>query len=714
MPEVVQAKCPGCKQTLRIPADWLNQPVRCKHCGTLLQAKHKPAPAAPASAPPRADKPTAPESSKPRAAPRPRINAPAAVENADAAPVDGDNSWTFAEPSRIVRTPPQLRGSRWKSWTALGITLAVVGGIIFGIVKIVQRQGGVEKVLEVLDSSERDPGAYRKDVIARKVIHKGFPRRLLAISLNNYLYANPVSNRLVEVDNVHGLVRRLAGALHVDPSQVLEISDAPPGEEPKSPEEANASRPAKKKAQLPKPPAAEAPKLILPLKPALETGITRFLETSRPQDRVLLLFVGHVVLIDDAGYLVPIEADTTDTTGLIPLAWLFDKLKACPARQKVLVLDTCRIDPGRGVERPGSGPMPDRLEALLRKAPEGVQVWSACSKGEYSYEVDGVGVFLDKLYAALSDKSLLKQHEDDPLPIEAISDAVAKTTAAEVHSQYKAKQSPVLFGKEPEKGAEYDSSEPLPDRVVLATPVPEAGMARPEEISTILKEVDLPPIKLSRAETAPLAIEKMHQFKETALKDYRPDYSSLAEITEHKDKFPLRAAVLDVVKVLRRDFDPQNEAFLRETFAAGAGEKSKRQIVEYQYKPARILIHLSDALDELRKAGEERKKEPSRRWQAHYDYVLAQLLARTAYVHEYDLMLGKVRKDELPELVPNLHFGWRLASRDKPQSRDVKDLVKESKKLFARIAKDYRGTPWEVLGKRAELTALGLEWQPTR
>jgi len=34
--------------------------------------------------------------------------------------------------------------------------------------------------------------------------------------------------------------------------------------------------------------------------------------------------------------------------------------------------------------------------------------------------------------------------------------------------------------------------------------------------------------------------------------------------------------------------------------------------------------------------------------------------------------------------------------------------------MFKKIAKDYRGTPWEILAKREQLTALGLQWQATR
>src|SRR5437868_5681940 len=39
MAQVVQAACPGCKKALRLPADWLQQPMKCKHCGMTFVAK---------------------------------------------------------------------------------------------------------------------------------------------------------------------------------------------------------------------------------------------------------------------------------------------------------------------------------------------------------------------------------------------------------------------------------------------------------------------------------------------------------------------------------------------------------------------------------------------------------------------------------------------------------------------------------------------------
>jgi hypothetical protein len=197
---------------------------------------------------------------------------------------------------------------------------------------------------------------------------------------------------------------------------------------------------------------------------------------------------------------------------------------------------------------------------------------------------------------------------------------------------------------------------------------------------------------------------------------YRADYRSVAELEKQPEKFPLRSAVLKVVKQLNEEFSPEQAAVsFRESFAGVKSDRIKAEILREQTKPARVLLDLQEAAEELRKAGEHRKQEPSKRWQAHYDYVLAQLLARIAYVSEYNLMLGKIRKDELPELTVGVHSGYRLSSQEKMQSgKEIKDLAAESRKILAKLAIEHRGTPWEVLAKRAQVAFPGLRWEPTR
>ena len=44
MAAVIQATCPGCKKMLRIPSDWIQQAIRCKHCGLSWPPSRLPLP----------------------------------------------------------------------------------------------------------------------------------------------------------------------------------------------------------------------------------------------------------------------------------------------------------------------------------------------------------------------------------------------------------------------------------------------------------------------------------------------------------------------------------------------------------------------------------------------------------------------------------------------------------------------------------------------
>jgi hypothetical protein len=621
-----------------------------------------------------------------------------------------DLLFVAADSPAIIHSPLRHRSKRRK-WLSLLIVLCLVTSGGFAVYWF--RHSLRQTAHDLADLTTEGSRNQAKDVAGPPPAEAAFPRRALAICVNNYLYANPVSYGDPD-NNLHRLLERLIRAWHIPASQVIELSDAVPTAQP----ERSSSKPSRKKSEPVKPRPALVSSATPPLKPVIEKTIARFLESSRPQDRILLFFLGHAVVIDDQPYLAPLEGDLTDKKTLIPLAWLYERLAQCPARQKILILDCSRLDPARGMERPTGGAMEPKLDEALRTPPAGVQVWSACTAGQYSYEIDGASVFLQRLYRSLTQTALKKiQQPEDALPILALAESVNKATTAEVESSLKTKQTPRLAGQESLDGAPYDGNEPGPEKIDIAIASPPGGMAGVSEIRSILKEIELPPIKLSRQETASLHIESLIPFSSKMMEPYRADYSSLDEIEKAPARFPLRSAILQVIKLVNEEFNPEHAAIsFRESFSAGGNaDKMKEEILKEQAKPAKVLLKLNEALEVLRRAGEKRDAEPSKRWQAHYDYILAQLLARIAYLHEYDLMLGKIRKDELPELTPNVHMGYRLSSQEKLQSgREVRELAAQSRKILTKLAKEHAGTPWETLARRARLDALGLKWEPVR
>jgi hypothetical protein len=124
---------------------------------------------------------------------------------------------------------------------------------------------------------------------------------------------------------------------------------------------------------------------------------------------------------------------------------------------------------------------------------------------------------------------------------------------------------------------------------------------------------------------------------------------------------------------------------------------------------ARIVAQLEDALEDLKAAGEEKDKAPAR-WQANYTYILARFQAQLTYLEEYQGLLGQMRK-EFPPMDEKVHSGWRMAAKEKATDSAAKKYFKAARTGYKELATKYKGTPWEVLGRREELTALGLDWQ---
>jgi hypothetical protein len=141
-----------------------------------------------------------------------------------------------------------------------------------------------------------------------------------------------------------------------------------------------------------------------------------------------VFFVGHAVEIGDDVYLAPIEGELDNPATLIPLPWVYDQMARCKARQKVLVMDVNRLNPGLGIERPNGGPMGAKIDAALAAPPPGVQVWSACVDKQQSYETGDspMGEFLDELAFALAPVDKIHkgiagiQRPEDPLPLDAL------------------------------------------------------------------------------------------------------------------------------------------------------------------------------------------------------------------------------------------------------------------------------------------------------
>jgi hypothetical protein len=645
----------------------------------VIQARPKTAAPAPA-----APRPAAEPVARPAPAERPR---PAPAPAGDPLAFDDD------EDAPASRRRPRRRGN------GLVLGLAVTGTVLaVGVVAAVLAQPYIAQLLArggaVAQNDDTGRAAGKSDLPARhdtgrKTEHPArhetggkpdlptdtgpFPRRALAVSINNYLFANPINFGMPgpASRNVRALVEQRFShrdGLRIPANQMAVLSDALPG---------SSARP--------------------PTDSVIRGTIVNFLNTSRAQDRVLLLIIGHVVEVGGEPSLLPIDGEVGAKEGGIPLKWIYDQLAACKARQKVLILDTCRLDPAKGQERPGSGPMGEKLDAMLKEPPPGVQVWSACVGGEYSYEMIDNGVFLDALYDTLAHVSDGKiQSPADTFPLERLVEAVNGRMQQTLGPLGKV-QTSRLTGSEAEGGAEPDPKEPAPPAPkVMGSP---SGSADPL-VRSILQDISFPPLKVAQDQRS-LSPEALPPLPAEALKEYMKDGPAT----------PLRDEVKRARDLLN---NIAGQHMLKDYYMAIAEDALKKQVKKDQMAVAKVIGELMEASDALKAVAEHRKDE-TKRWQATYDYVVARVEAQLAYLNEYQAVLGQILKGMAPP-DPKLYSGWRLASQTDPQTGDgaAKKLSVDSRKKLDKIIKDYPGTPWALMARRDKVSALGLEWQPMK
>jgi hypothetical protein len=534
-----------------------------------------------------------------------------------------------------------------------------------------------------------------------------YPRRAFIISVQNYLYLNPIVDGPKKTINLERLkantLNAQARGLSIPLNQIIHLSDALENDRERRP----------------------------PLKTVIEQGLENFLKTTRKQDRILVFFIGHTKEVDGEAYLVPLEGEVDDIKTLIPLKWVYDQLAKCEARQKILVIDGNRYNSAQGEERPVSGPMGPKFEAALKSPPAGVQVWAACSAGQQSLQFEDapLGLFLDSFREALSPKKGKGALEgkipdrNDLIPLKEINDAVARRMQDELERRNLDKtnpQKPLMAGHAPVSGADYDRSE-----VAAAEPaMPTVNPASQKLVAELLRDIGVPSLKGGEGTSLDVDFKQLPPFSPDALKTFEADVKSDSKLRQaiHEARVALWAIssatpppdLQGVVREMQSKMRIEGAGvggIMKDRYSkpAPSGEMVfKNRVFEDSKAMSRVVARLEDVLEKLKDAKEERDSAP-KRWQANYDYILARFQAQLAYLEDYQSLLGAMRK-EYPPHDPNIHNAWRMAAKEKASDSAGKKYDRSARKLYADLAKACKGTPWEVLAKREKLTALGLEW----
>ncbi|MBI2804624.1 MAG: caspase family protein [Planctomycetes bacterium] len=770
MSQVVQARCPHCKNVLRIPSAWLTQAMRCKHCQKTFQAKSA-ADAKSAQMPVAVTKPAnlaaAIAPAAPVAALRP---APVAVAIAPApsyAPPPSDNLFGFDLQEPAEPLPESNFRRRRNKGMLLLVTmmlfLLTLGGAGAGFViykamntgpgkdanpsaEGADKSGDAKPAVVTIKKKEKQfvsadkvappvtddgpkqvtppPKKKPRKELKKKITKKDpgvtpkkkffasdpFPRRALLITVNNYLMFSTVQYGDDQDSVKNGYPgsstavlrdRLTRPPMNFPATQVYELSDGVP-----------------LYSKTARPHSTQ--------KSVLETTIQDFLDTSRDQDRILIVFAGHGAHIDGASYLVPIDGNMRRPESLLPLKWVYDKLAKCRAQQKVLVLDVFRYSPSRGFELPSpgegeKGTMPEGFDKDLLNPPPGVQVWSSCVKDQCAVELERGSAFMQALCHALQGSLEMTgiSVPTEPLPIESLVGKVNKRLQ-ELVAVEKETQTSRLTGKPSATEIAFNREEPLPPRFDLKPPTAGGAKAAPSAfVSSLLDELSIiPVVRQTRVGDKNLLRADNFSFPADKLMAYKADgYQNLTELekkyTDNPEAFakdfPLRAAYFDALDALRKSAKLK----MREILASPIDPKRKAAFLLEQDPIGRSIFDLKTALASINDAAEKRKMENSMRWQANFDYIQARLQSRLVYLFEYSYKLGQIRADALPELGPG-QTGWRIGTNRKitVTEPEARAYVKDIKKLWKRIQDQYPDTPWDVLAQRESMISLGLSWRP--
>ncbi|MSQ95000.1 MAG: hypothetical protein EXR98_10660 [Gemmataceae bacterium] len=777
MSQVVQAKCPSCQAMLRIPSDWIGAAMRCKHCRHTFQAR-----VCTASTLTAKTVVTPAPVAKPVAALAVQVAAPA---HASAPPPSSANPFGFdhGESAEPDPTPARRRkkGNGLLLLALMFFFLFVLGGSGAGIViyalnsgpdgekkvakadgnktdnSMIPPKGGADnaaadatkpkdqktvtkdkdgmapgaddaktdKDMEkekpkklpppVKDITKKDKDLVKKDgTTVKKPVFTNdpFPRRALLINVSNYLLFNTVHYGMAPGTFKAGYPGSSTGVLrerlsrppmNFPATQIVELSDAIP-------------------------PESKVAKAHSTQKSVIETTIKDFVDGSRAQDRIIIVFTGHGVYFEEekTSYLIPIDGNLKNPESLVPLKWVYDQLAKCKAQQKILILDVFRFSPSRGFELPTpgegeEGAMPEGFDKDVLNPPAGVQVWSSCQKEQSSVELEGGGAFMQALCNALQGGGAMKGISDpaQAIPIDELVTDVNKRLK-DLLTPEKKTQVSRLTGKASDVVVAFDKDEALPEKLTLKPPTASGAKAAGyAQINNILDELKiLPAVRDTRSgDRNLLEARNLPAFPVTKIDGYKTDgYQNITELQKkykgNRDAFakdfPLRAAYFEALEALQES----DKIRMREVLPGPINPKSKALFLQEQSDPGISIFKLEQALAQVKEAGEKRDTDTSKRWQANFDYLQARLLSRLIYLYEYSYTLGRIRADDLPDLAAG-QTGWRMGTGKKIAVTEskAKQYVKDTKKLWQRIQDQYPETPWALLAQRESMLSLGLAWR---
>ncbi len=182
----------------------------------------------------------------------------------------------------------------------------------------------------------------------------------------------------------------------------------------------------------------------------------------------------------------------------------------------------------------------------------------------------------------------------------------------------------------------------------------------------------------------------------TQLKEYLPEYDNRLVYTEKRAASPLRQSLYEIVKtdkpfLYRRDFPIEHPALVQ----AAMEEIPKAS------ERLNMLLAIQKRLESLKKV---RDRDPEKRWQAHYDLMLAQTVAFQVKAYEYRALMASIAKsppNPKKQPGPGLMITWVVDHSGKPLAPHSETAKKyaEAERLLKDVIAKHPKTPWADLAQ---------------
>ena len=198
-------------------------------------------------------------------------------------------------------------------------------------------------------------------------------------------------------------------------------------------------------------------------------------------------------------------------------------------------------------------------------------------------------------------------------------------------------------------------------------------------------------------------------FDPAAMREYKPDWVSEKQYEAGVMNSPIRKAVMEAALVTQQQLPGQPGM----NFPPADEPAFKDEMARQQAVVARIAYTVDAALELINPVAKYRDKEPSRRWQAHFDLVRGRLLAMKIRCYEYNFACAAMKKDA-PKFKDAKNNAWKLAPSEEIRYSDkAADAAKAAKTLLDRVVHEHPGTPWSLLAQRELKDPFGFKWVET-